>query len=64
MKDILRILVGIVVVLATVCVGVLGVILAAIVGVILHLALFAAPFIMVVVIAIRDWWVYRASQKK
>lgn len=64
MRDILRFLGFAILVVLGICVGVIVVAVAAVVGIILHLALFAAPFIMVAVLTIRDWWVYRATQKK
>lgn len=36
---------------------------AAVVGLIVHLALFGAPFIMLIVVAVRDWYIAREMRK-
>lgn len=59
LKGICVVLLGLLVIVL----GVLGVFLASIVGMVIQAALIGAPFILAVVLAIRDWWFIRQLKK-
>lgn len=42
---------------------IIGGIIAAFIGLVIHLALFALPFIIIAVVALRDWWIIRQLKK-
>lgn len=63
MMDFLKGILVVLLVIAVVIIGVLGVLLSAIVGVIVHAAMLGAPFILAVILAVRDWWFMRQWKK-
>jgi len=63
MMDILKGILVVLLLVAVIALGIMGVAIAAIVGLVVQAAMIGAPFILAVILAVRDWWIIRQLKK-